>query len=95
MFLAKTTDDQYLDALLKVFSAFNKILIYLFVIDAANPNESQMLRENLPQWVLDVVELNQFPKFNKIPFVLQPHSSFPTKTVKRLVISLNLYIFYF
>ncbi|KAI6194520.1 WD repeat-containing protein 48-like protein [Aphelenchoides besseyi] len=53
------------------------------VRDAANPTESAMLRDQLPQWVLDVVELNQFPKFNKIPFVLQPHSSFPTKTIKR------------
>ncbi|KAI6183917.1 hypothetical protein M3Y97_00540000 [Aphelenchoides bicaudatus] len=51
------------------------------VKDAANSNE--MLRENLPPWVLDVVELNQFPKFNKIPFILQPHPSFPTKTMKR------------
>ncbi|CAD5217869.1 unnamed protein product [Bursaphelenchus xylophilus] len=53
------------------------------VKDTANPTESAMLRDHLPQWVLDVVEHNQFPKFNKMPFVLQPHPSYVSKAFKR------------
>ncbi|KAI6198281.1 WD repeat-containing protein 48-like protein [Aphelenchoides fujianensis] len=47
------------------------------VRDAVNPTESAMLRDHLPQWVLDVVELNQFPKFNKIPFILPATPELP------------------
>jgi WD repeat-containing protein 48 len=49
--------------------------------DASNQSDSVMLREHLPAWVLDVCQHNQFPKFNKIPFLLQPHASFAAKHV--------------
>jgi len=53
------------------------------VRDTTNSTESAMLQDHLPNWVLDVVEHNQFPKFNKIPFLLQPHSSYAMKTPKK------------
>ncbi|KAL3077586.1 hypothetical protein niasHT_033696 [Heterodera trifolii] len=49
------------------------------VHDTASQADSAMLRDVLPSWVLQVVELNHFPKFNKIPFYLQPHCSFIPK----------------
>ncbi|CAK5086302.1 unnamed protein product [Meloidogyne enterolobii] len=49
------------------------------VRDAASQSDSAMLKDVLPVWVLQVVESNHFPKFNKIPFYLQPHGSFIPK----------------
>lgn len=63
--------------------------------EIANQHESLMLRDHVPTWVLDVVQHNQFPKFNKIPFILQSHSSVVTKVIKRSVRFLLELIFVF
>ncbi|VDO31580.1 unnamed protein product [Onchocerca flexuosa] len=55
----------------------------LIVRDAAHETESQMLSDFVPPWVLDVVERNQLPKFNKMPFFLLPHPSLGIKTPKK------------
>lgn len=55
--------------------------------DAAHETESQMLSDFVPPWVLDVVERNQLPKFNKMPFFLLPHLSLGIKTPKKSVFS--------
>jgi WD repeat-containing protein 48 len=46
--------------------------------DMVNIADSEM-QEFFPRWVLDIVEKNQFPKYNKIPFNLQ---KFPTVSDK-------------
>lgn len=53
--------------------------------DAAHETESQMLSDFVPPWVLDVVERNQLPKFNKMPFFLLPHPSLGIKAPKKSV----------
>lgn len=60
----------------------------LVVRDAANETESLMLSDFVPPWVLDVVERNQLPKFNKMPFFLLPHPSLGVKAPKKYFISL-------
>ncbi|VDN89619.1 unnamed protein product [Brugia pahangi] len=55
----------------------------LMIRDAAHETESQMLSDFVPPWVLDVVERNQLPKFNKMPFFLLPHLSLGIKTPKK------------
>uniref|UniRef100_A0A915AQJ8 WD repeat-containing protein 48 homolog n=1 Tax=Parascaris univalens TaxID=6257 RepID=A0A915AQJ8_PARUN len=55
----------------------------LIVRDAANETESLMLSDFVPPWVLDVVERNQLPKFNKMPFFLLPHPSLGVKAPKK------------
>ncbi|VDN50699.1 unnamed protein product [Dracunculus medinensis] len=55
----------------------------LIVRDAAHDTEAQMLSDFVPPWVLDVVERNQLPKFNKMPFFLLPHPSLGIKLPKK------------
>ncbi|CAG9534022.1 unnamed protein product [Cercopithifilaria johnstoni] len=55
----------------------------LMIRDAAHETESQMLSDFVPPWVLDVVERNQLPKFNKMPFFLLPHPSLGIKATKK------------
>ncbi|KAM3723897.1 WD repeat-containing protein [Dirofilaria immitis] len=55
----------------------------LIIRDAAHETESQMLSDFVPPWVLDVVERNQLPKFNKMPFFLLPHPSLGIKAPKK------------
>ncbi|EFO17030.2 WD repeat-containing protein 48 [Loa loa] len=55
----------------------------LMIRDAAHETESQMLSDFVPAWVLDVVERNQLPKFNKMPFFLLPHPSLGIKAPKK------------
>lgn len=55
----------------------------LVVRDAAHETESLMLSDFVPPWVLDVVERNQLPKFNKMPFFLLPHPSSGQKAPKK------------
>jgi len=55
----------------------------LVVRDAANDTESMMLADFVPAWALDVVERNVIPKYNKIPFYLQPHPSLNVKAPKK------------
>lgn len=61
-----------------------RLIVYRCTIgETANQQESIMLRDHVPTWVLDVVQHNQFPKFNKIPFILQSYSSVATKVIKK------------
>ncbi|VDK80538.1 unnamed protein product [Litomosoides sigmodontis] len=55
----------------------------LMIRDASHETESQMLSDFVPPWVLDVVERNQLPKFNKMPFFLLPHPSLGIKATKK------------
>uniref|UniRef100_A0A915PFY0 WD repeat-containing protein 48 homolog n=1 Tax=Setaria digitata TaxID=48799 RepID=A0A915PFY0_9BILA len=55
----------------------------LMIRDATHETESQMLSDFVPPWVLDVVERNQLPKFNKMPFFLLPHPSLGIKAPKK------------
>ncbi|KAK0418585.1 hypothetical protein QR680_013655 [Steinernema hermaphroditum] len=59
-----------------LFSEANGRPIFrLYLRDAQADTEATMLREMSPKWVLDVVERNELPKFNKMPFFLLPHPS--------------------
>lgn len=42
-----------------------------------------LLNETVPQWVIDITVDKNMPKFNKIPFYLQPHASSGAKTLKK------------
>lgn len=62
----------------------------LMIRDASHETESQMLSDFVPPWVLDVVERNQLPKFNKMPFFLLPHPSLGIKATKKSIFFLYL-----
>uniref|UniRef100_A0A3Q4HDN5 WD repeat-containing protein 48 n=1 Tax=Neolamprologus brichardi TaxID=32507 RepID=A0A3Q4HDN5_NEOBR len=55
--------------------------LFLLCRDSGGETESMLLNETVPQWVIDITK--NMPKFNKIPFYLQPHSSSGAKTLKR------------
>uniref|UniRef100_A0A3P9QCN5 WD repeat domain 48b n=1 Tax=Poecilia reticulata TaxID=8081 RepID=A0A3P9QCN5_POERE len=55
--------------------------LFLLCRDSGGETESMLLNETVPQWVIDITQKNM-PKFNKIPFYLQPHSSSGAKTLK-------------
>ena len=38
--------------------------------------EQALLNETVPPWVTEIVVDKNMPKFNKIPFFLQPHARF-------------------
>ncbi|KAL0275371.1 UNVERIFIED_CONTAM: hypothetical protein PYX00_003232 [Menopon gallinae] len=59
-----------------MFSEVNGRTLYrLLVKDAGGENESGLLNETVPPWVVDIVVDKNSPKFIKIPFYLLPHSS--------------------
>uniref|UniRef100_UPI00358E0F08 WD repeat-containing protein 48 isoform X3 n=1 Tax=Myxine glutinosa TaxID=7769 RepID=UPI00358E0F08 len=63
--------------------AGGRTLFRLLCRDAGGETESVLLNETVPQWVVDVAVDKNMPKFNKIPFYLQPHSNSCTKTLKK------------
>ncbi|XP_071804408.1 WD repeat-containing protein 48-like [Asterias amurensis] len=67
-----------------IFSEVGGRTLFRFLCrDAGGDSERSLLSETVPQWVVDItVEKNQ-PKFNKISFFLQPHSSSGAKTLKK------------
>ncbi|XP_022083499.1 WD repeat-containing protein 48-like [Acanthaster planci] len=67
-----------------IFSEVGGRTVFRFLCrDAGGDSERVLLLETVPQWVTDItVEKNQ-PKFNKISFFLQPHSSSGAKTLKK------------
>ncbi|EDO41779.1 predicted protein [Nematostella vectensis] len=60
-----------------------RTLFRLLAMDASGENEGYLLAETVPQWVVDVTVKRATPKFHKIAFFLQPHSTSSSKTLKR------------
>lgn len=59
-----------------------RTLFRLLCRDAAGESESLLLRDTVPQWVVDTAVEKKIPtKFVKIPFYLHPH---PTSSIKNL-----------
>ncbi|GMS89363.1 hypothetical protein PENTCL1PPCAC_11538 [Pristionchus entomophagus] len=58
-------------------------LLRLLVKDASMEAQSSLLSEVVPQWVQGVVQMNDLPKFNKMPFFLAPHPSLHVKAPKK------------
>uniref|UniRef100_A0A673GR33 WD repeat-containing protein 48 n=1 Tax=Sinocyclocheilus rhinocerous TaxID=307959 RepID=A0A673GR33_9TELE len=65
--------------------AGGRTLFRLLCRDSGGETESMLLNETVPQWVIDITVDKNMPKFNKIPFYLQPHSSSGAKTLKKYV----------
>uniref|UniRef100_A0AAY5ETK4 WD repeat-containing protein 48 n=2 Tax=Electrophorus electricus TaxID=8005 RepID=A0AAY5ETK4_ELEEL len=65
--------------------AGGRTLFRLLCRDSGGETESMLLNETVPQWVIDITVDKNMPKFNKIPFYLQPHSSSGAKTLKKKV----------
>lgn len=53
------------------------------VKDASMEAQSSLLSEVIPQWITNVVQMNDLPKFNKMPFFLAPHPSLHVKAPKK------------
>ncbi|XP_058951247.2 WD repeat-containing protein 48-like isoform X2 [Pocillopora verrucosa] len=64
-------------------SGTGRTLFRLLVADASGENEAYLLAETVPNWAVDVTVKKLSPKFNKIAFFLQPHSSSSSKALKR------------
>ncbi|CAH1799827.1 unnamed protein product [Owenia fusiformis] len=60
-----------------------RTLFRLLCRDAGGETEQILLNETVPSWVVDITVERNVPKFNKIPFFLQPHSSCGTKSLKK------------
>uniref|UniRef100_A0A2K5BW91 WD repeat-containing protein 48 n=1 Tax=Aotus nancymaae TaxID=37293 RepID=A0A2K5BW91_AOTNA len=63
--------------------AGGRTLFRLLCRDSGGETESMLLNETVPQWVIDITVDKNMPKFNKIPFYLQPHASSGAKTLKK------------
>uniref|UniRef100_A0A8C1R401 WD repeat-containing protein 48 n=1 Tax=Cyprinus carpio TaxID=7962 RepID=A0A8C1R401_CYPCA len=63
--------------------AGGRTLFRLLCRDSGGETESMLLNETVPQWVIDITVDKNMPKFNKIPFYIQPHSSSGAKTLKK------------
>jgi len=64
-------------------SGTGRTLFRLLVSDASGENEGYLLAETVPNWAVDVTVKKLSPKFNKIAFFLQAHSSSSSKALKR------------
>ncbi|XP_077990017.1 WD repeat-containing protein 48-like [Glandiceps talaboti] len=60
-----------------------RTLFRLLCRDAGGDTEGMLLNETVPPWVVDITVERNTPKFNKIPFFLQPHSSSGIKSLKK------------
>jgi len=60
-----------------------RTLFRLLCRDAGGETEQALLNETVPAWVTEIVVDKNMPKFNKIPFFLQPHSSSGIKCLKK------------
>ncbi|XP_012943026.1 WD repeat-containing protein 48 [Aplysia californica] len=60
-----------------------RTLFRLLARDAGGETEQMLLKETVPSWVLEVIVFKELPKFNKLPFFLQPHPSTGIKPVKK------------
>ncbi|CAE1259792.1 WDR48 [Acanthosepion pharaonis] len=67
-----------------IFSeAGGRTLFRLLCRDAGGETEQMLLNETIPAWVVEVAVNRVSPKFNKIPFFLQPHASMGIKLPKK------------
>ncbi|XP_015775077.1 PREDICTED: WD repeat-containing protein 48-like [Acropora digitifera] len=64
-------------------SGTGRTLFRLLVSDASGENEGYLLAETVPFWAVDVTVKKVLPKFSKIAFFLQPHSSSSSKALKK------------
>lgn len=55
-----------------------RTLFRLLCRDASGDTEHMLLNETVPHWVVEIAVEKTIPKFNKIPFFLQAHSSCST-----------------
>uniref|UniRef100_A0AC35U3C7 WD repeat-containing protein 48 homolog n=1 Tax=Rhabditophanes sp. KR3021 TaxID=114890 RepID=A0AC35U3C7_9BILA len=53
--------------------SYGKPIFKCSINEIANDVEREFLADFLPPWASDFIERNQFPKFNKIPFILIPY----------------------
>ncbi|XP_002730546.1 WD repeat-containing protein 48 [Saccoglossus kowalevskii] len=60
-----------------------RTLFRLLCRDAGGETEEMLLNETVPLWVVDITVDRNTPKFNKISFYLQPHSSSGIKSLKK------------
>ncbi|XP_039249667.2 WD repeat-containing protein 48-like [Styela clava] len=61
-----------------------RTLFRLLCRDAAGESESMLLRDTVPQWVVDTAVEKKIPtKFVKIPFYLHPHPNSSIKNLKK------------
>ncbi|KAK6187082.1 hypothetical protein SNE40_006330 [Patella caerulea] len=60
-----------------------RTLFRLLCRDASGDTEQMLLNETVPSWVVEVVVNRNMPKFNKIPFFLQPHPITGIKPIKK------------
>jgi len=60
-----------------------RTLLRLLARDAGGDTEQLLLNDTVPPWVLDITVQKNLPKFNKIPFFLQPHASSGIKSLKK------------
>ncbi|XP_023931013.1 WD repeat-containing protein 48-like [Lingula anatina] len=60
-----------------------RTLFRLLCRDAGGDTEQMLLNETVPPWVVDITVDKNMPKFNKIPFFLQPHSTSGIKCLKK------------
>lgn len=60
-----------------------RTLFRLLCRDAGGDTEQALLNETVPPWVTEIVVDKNMPKFNKIPFFLQPHASSGIKCLKK------------
>lgn len=60
-----------------------RTLFRLLCRDAGGETEQALLNETVPPWVTEIVVDKNMPKFNKIPFFLQPHASSGIKCLKK------------
>ncbi|XP_033109140.1 WD repeat-containing protein 48-like isoform X2 [Anneissia japonica] len=60
-----------------------RTMFRLLCRDAGGDSEQILLQDTVPQWVIDITVEKTQPKFNKISFFLQPHSTSGAKTLKK------------
>ncbi|XP_074655956.1 WD repeat-containing protein 48-like [Tubulanus polymorphus] len=66
-----------------------RTLFRLLCRDASGDQEQMLLNETVPPWVMDITVEKNIPKFNKLPFFLQPHASSGIKSLKKDRLSAN------
>lgn len=67
-----------------IFSEVGGRTLYrLLVKDASGENESSLLNDTIPQWVVEIIVNRDIPKFNKISFYLLPHPSVSPHILKQ------------
>ncbi|KAJ8020777.1 WD repeat-containing protein 48 [Holothuria leucospilota] len=73
-----------------IFSEAGGRTLFRFLCrDAGGESERMLLQDTVPPWVVAVTVENEIPKFNKMPFFLQPSVQSSNKQVKKDKLSAN------